>query len=289
MPTFSADRLRRFATEVFRASGFSAEEAEVVSRSLVDANLCGHDSHGLIRIPQYLNAQAAGRLKAGAALTVLHETPAVLACDGGWGPGQVQAHRLLRRLVPKAREVGLAAGTLKHCGHVGRLGEYAEAAAAEGLALFGTVNNHGFGRAVAPPGGKTGRIGTNPLCLGVPAEPPVGAPRQSGLVPMRASVPPGGATPRPKPWLFTVARSAMPVFAAASAYSPSRPMWPECLSVPAARPSAWARGMRRSSRRCACTWPSPLPPSTTSTPAVSLTTVNGAPGTTRPSRMASIY
>jgi uncharacterized oxidoreductase len=173
VPTFPADRLRQFATDVFRASGFSAEEAEVVARSLVDANLCGHDSHGLIRIPQYLNALADGRLKLGPALTVLHETPAVLACDGGWGPGQVQAHRLLRRLIPKAREVGVAAGTLKHCGHVGRLGEYAEAAAAEGLALFGTVNNHGFGRAVAPPGGKTGRIGTNPLCLGVPAEPPV--------------------------------------------------------------------------------------------------------------------
>ena len=173
MPTFAADRLRRFASDVFRASGFPADEAEVVARSLVGANLCGHDSHGLIRIPQYLNALADGRLKLGPALTVLHETPAVLACDGGWGPGQVQAHRLLRRLVPKAGEVGVAAGTLKHCGHVGRLGEYAEAAAAEGLALFGTVNNHGFGRAVAPPGGVAGRIGTNPLCLGVPAEPPV--------------------------------------------------------------------------------------------------------------------
>jgi uncharacterized oxidoreductase len=176
VPTFPADRLRQFAAELFRASGFPADEAEVVARSLVGANLCGHDSHGLIRIPQYLTAQAAGRLKAGAALAVLHETPAVLACDGGWGPGQVQAHRLLRRLVPKARAAGVAAGTLKHCGHIGRLGEYAEAAAAEGLALFGTVNNHGFGRAVAPPGGAAGRIGTNPLCLGVPTapdEPPV--------------------------------------------------------------------------------------------------------------------
>jgi uncharacterized oxidoreductase len=173
VPTFPADRLREFAAELFRASAVPADEAEAVARSLVDANLCGHDSHGLIRIPQYLTALAEGRLKTGAALEVLHETPAVLACDGGWGLGQVQAHRLLRRLVPKAREVGVAAGTLKHCGHIGRLGEYAEAAAAEGLALFATVNNHGFGRAVAPPGGVAGRIGTNPLCLGVPAEPPV--------------------------------------------------------------------------------------------------------------------
>src|SRR5262249_3932803 len=73
-------------------------------------------------------------------------------------------------IIPKARALGVAAGTLHQCGHVGRLGEYGERAAREGLALFGTVNNHGFGRAVAPPGGKAGRIGTNPPCLAAPTE-----------------------------------------------------------------------------------------------------------------------
>src|SRR5207248_2405619 len=66
--------------------------------------------------------------------------------------------------------VGLAAGTLKHCGHIGRLGEYAEAVASHGMAFLATVNNHGFGRAVAPPGGTEGRIGTNPLCLAAPTK-----------------------------------------------------------------------------------------------------------------------
>jgi uncharacterized oxidoreductase len=137
----------------------------------VDANLCGHDSHGLIRIMQYLKALDDGVLQPAAPLSILHETPAVLVCDGHWGLGQVQAHRLLARLVPRARAVGLAAGTLLHCGHIGRLGEYAERAAAEGLALLATVNNHGYARGVAPPGGREGRIGTNPLCLGVPTAP----------------------------------------------------------------------------------------------------------------------
>jgi hydroxycarboxylate dehydrogenase B len=68
-----------------------------------------------------------------------------------------------------AREVGLAAGTLNQCGHIGRLGEFGERAAEQGLALFATVNNHGFGRAVAPPGGTRGTIATNPLCLAVPS------------------------------------------------------------------------------------------------------------------------
>src|SRR5262249_20477772 len=98
-------------------------------------------------------------------------TPALVTADGHWGLGQVQAHRLLRSLMPKARQLGVAAGTLKRCGHVGRLGEYAEAAAAEGMALFATVNNHGSGRSVAPPGGTEARISTNPVCLGAPTAP----------------------------------------------------------------------------------------------------------------------
>jgi uncharacterized oxidoreductase len=142
-----------------------------VANSLVDANLCGHDSHGVIRIVQYLKALDDDWLRAGVELKVLHETPALLACDGQFGLGQVQAHRMLGRLVPKARVAGVAAGTLKQCGHIGRLGEYAEAATAQGLAFLATVNTHGYGRTVAPPGGKVGIIGTNPLCLAVPGEP----------------------------------------------------------------------------------------------------------------------
>jgi uncharacterized oxidoreductase len=159
--------LERFARELFQAGGVPADESAVVARSLVAANLAGHDSHGVIRVPQYLTALDDGLLKTGVPLKVVSRTPAVLACDGGWGLGQVQAHRLLEQLVPLARGVGVAAGTLQRCGHIGRLGEYGEAAAEQGLALFATVNNHGFGRSVAPPGGSAGRIGTNPLCLAV--------------------------------------------------------------------------------------------------------------------------
>jgi uncharacterized oxidoreductase len=174
VPTVAADRLETFARELFVRAGFPPEESAIVAHSLVDANLAGHDSHGVIRIVQYLQALADGALHTGVALKIVRETPAVLVTDGGWGLGQVQAHRLLQQLVPRARAAGLAAGTLYQCGHIGRLGEYGEAAAAHGLALFATVNNHGYGRAVAPPGGMDGRIGTNPICLAVPAEP--GAP-----------------------------------------------------------------------------------------------------------------
>lgn len=75
---------------------------------------------------------------------------------------------MLDRLAAKVRAVGTASGTIRKCGHIGRLGEYAEWAAARGLVLFATVNSHGSGQRVAPPGGIAGRIGTNPLCFGAP-------------------------------------------------------------------------------------------------------------------------
>lgn len=168
MPTLTADALRELAGRLFQAAGASEEEARVVANSLVESNLCGHDSHGVMRVPQYLEFIEKGIYRVNVPLTVLSETPAVLAGDGGWGLGQVQAHRLLDRLVPKAQAFGVAAGTLRNCGHIGRLGEYAETAARHRLAFFAAVNSHGAGRRVAPPGGKEGRISTNPICFGAP-------------------------------------------------------------------------------------------------------------------------
>lgn len=168
MPTLAPAPLTDFARSLFVAAGVPQASAEIVARSLVDANLCGHDSHGVMRAPQYIGFLKSGQYQADPPFTVLNETPAVVAADGGWGLGQVQAHRLLRKLIPKAKAVGVASGTLRQCGHIGRLGEYAEAAAAERLALFAAVNSHGAGRRVAPPGGREGRISTNPICFGCP-------------------------------------------------------------------------------------------------------------------------
>ncbi|MBM3992994.1 MAG: Ldh family oxidoreductase [Planctomycetes bacterium] len=170
MPTFSAEKLTAFAKAMFLAAGVPEDEATRVATSLVLANLCGHDSHGMIRVIQYVDAIKDGRLKPGAPFNIVKQTAAVMVVDGGWGLGMVQAHRLLDRLIPRAEGLGLAAGTLKNCGHIGRLGEYAETAAARKMAFLATVNNHGFGRGVAPPGGKEARIGTNPLCVGIPTK-----------------------------------------------------------------------------------------------------------------------
>jgi uncharacterized oxidoreductase len=168
MPTLNPAALTDFVTAIFRKAGLPEDDARAVAVSLVGSNLRGHDSHGVMRVPQYAGFLEKGEYKAGVDLVVVHETLAVSVCDAQWGFGQVQAHRLLDRVLPKAKALGLSAGAMRNCGHIGRLGEYAERAAGEGLVLIGTVNNAGAGQRVAPPGGLQPRLGTNPLCVAVP-------------------------------------------------------------------------------------------------------------------------
>jgi uncharacterized oxidoreductase len=116
----------------------------------------------------YLSQLKNGELLPGAPLTVLSETPALVAADGGLGFGQVQCGKLVDRVAEKAREAGVASGTLRRSGHVGRLGEWVERAAFRGLAALITVNDNGVIRTVAPPGGTEGALSTNPIAIGVP-------------------------------------------------------------------------------------------------------------------------
>lgn len=168
VPVLSVRDLTDFSTRLFQAVGVRQPDAELVSQSLVGANLRGYDSHGVMRIPFYIGAIKDKRVDPTATLTIERETPAVLVCDGGWGMGQVLCHDLLSRLSAKAKTLGVATGTLRRAAHIGRLGEYAEAAAAQGLCTVVSANSHGSGQRVAPVGGKRGRLGTNPLCIGVP-------------------------------------------------------------------------------------------------------------------------
>jgi uncharacterized oxidoreductase len=168
VPIISAESLAAFAARLFEAVGVGQRESQIVSESLVGANLRGYDSHGVMRIPFYVAAIRDGRVKPGQTLEIEHETAAALVCDGGWGLGQVLARDLVGLLIAKAKLVGIACGTLRQAAHIGRVGEYAELAAEHGLASVICANGHGSGQRVAPVGGKQGRLGTNPLSIGVP-------------------------------------------------------------------------------------------------------------------------
>ena len=105
MPILSAEALTLFVTRLFTAAGVPEDDAWRVASSLVGANLRGHDSHGVMRVPQYIDYLEKGAYQVGVALRVEHETPAVVVCDARWGLGQVQAHRLLALIVPKATSI----------------------------------------------------------------------------------------------------------------------------------------------------------------------------------------
>lgn len=168
MPTLKPHALKSFAAHLLEAGGASAEESQLVAASLVDANLKGYDSHGVMRIPYYVQAMKDGEFVAGTELTILDEGPSRIVADANWGLGQVQAMRLIDLLTAKVRQAGLALGTMMHSGHIGRLGEYCEKTAADGLVSMLMVNSHGGAVRVAPPGGKAPRLSTNPLAIGVP-------------------------------------------------------------------------------------------------------------------------
>lgn len=168
MPQVAAADLTAFATRLLTAGGVQPAEAALVGTSLVEANLRGHDSHGVMRIPQYLESLQKGDIVTGAELLILQESSTLLVGDGQWGFGQTQTQRLTSALISKAQTAGVAVGTLRRCSHVGRLGEYCETAAAQGLVSLMMVNTHGFARRVAPMGGTAPRIGTNPLAIGSP-------------------------------------------------------------------------------------------------------------------------
>lgn len=168
MPTISPESLTLFAEQLLLAGGATAEEARITAASLVDSNLRGYESHGVMRIPYYMDAIKSGEVVPNAELKILDQGASRIVADAQWGFGQVQAVRMLELLTPLAKAEGLAIGTMIQSGHIGRLGEYCEMAAARGLVSILMVNSHGAAVRVAPPGGTTPRLSTNPLAIGVP-------------------------------------------------------------------------------------------------------------------------
>ena len=167
MPTLGVAPLTTLIAEIFAAIGCSPEESADIAASLVDANLTGHDSHGVVRVPRYVDWQAKGMLIAGRTCAVVNDTPVLAVLDGLYGFGQTVARQAVRLGVEKCRAGGLSAIALRNAGHVGRVGEWAEVAAAAGLVSVHFVNAP-QSVMVAPFGGIDRRMSTAPVCIGVP-------------------------------------------------------------------------------------------------------------------------
>ena len=162
-----ADPLRRLTAEVFTAAGCSAEEGGCIAQHLVEANLTGHDSHGVIRIPRYLQWMRDGTLVPGRTIAVVTENEVMAVVDGQHGFGQSVGTQAVELGLRKARDNGVAIVALRNAGHLGRIGDWAEMAVEAGLVSIHFVNVAGS-LLVAPFGGTERRMSTNPFCVGVP-------------------------------------------------------------------------------------------------------------------------
>ena len=166
---FDASQLQTFTRNIFIAADTPPHIANDVAEIIIKANLAGHDSHGVLRIPSYLDGIENGGIRPDAEPDVLQETDNTLHIDGGNGFGHYTARYAIRRAIEKAKSEGTCFATLTRTGHIGRVGEYAQEAAESGYIGIVTVGggSKGGGR-ILPFGGAVGALGTNPIAIGVP-------------------------------------------------------------------------------------------------------------------------
>jgi LDH2 family malate/lactate/ureidoglycolate dehydrogenase len=159
--------LHEFAVRVFEAHGTSKENSNIVADHLVEASLRGVDSHGIVRIPVYVQGIQDGEIDPKATPQLVRETSSTAVVDGRRGFGQVAALLATKTAAVKAKSTGAASVAARNLSHVGVLGYYGGILARDGL--VGQAYTSGFPR-VAPWGGKGKLFGTNPICYAFPVE-----------------------------------------------------------------------------------------------------------------------
>lgn len=164
---FNAQALTRAVEAIVLAGGSSAREAKLVATNLVGANLRGHDSHGVGMVPRYVDSMQEGGLQVNQSPRIVFDGGALLTIDGQRGYGQVIGEDSIAIGIARARQHGSCVLGLSNTHHLGRIGQWAEQATAQGLVSLHFVNV--LARPiVAPWGGGDGRMGTNPCCIGIP-------------------------------------------------------------------------------------------------------------------------
>jgi uncharacterized oxidoreductase len=170
MPVVQADRLIRIGAALLVAAGASEEEAAAVATGCVNANLAGHDSHGVIAIPTYIDRIKAGHIVPGAKWTIVQESPTTTVIDGNWGFGFHVNAKAMAYTIEKAKTANVAACTVFRQSHVGRLAAYPLMAAKAGMIALATADSGRSPKHVAPFGGREARLGTNPISIAVPSD-----------------------------------------------------------------------------------------------------------------------
>jgi LDH2 family malate/lactate/ureidoglycolate dehydrogenase len=170
MPKVAAERLREIGEALFVAAGTPPQEAATVMRHVVAANLAGHDSHGIIQVPTYIERIKVGHIVPGAPWVIVKESSTTTVVDGNWGFGYVVNERAMKLTIDKAKSANVAAATVFRQGHIGRVASYTLMAAREGMIGIATADSGRSPKAVAPFGGREARLGTNPISIAMPSD-----------------------------------------------------------------------------------------------------------------------
>jgi uncharacterized oxidoreductase len=170
MAKVPAEKLRDIGIALLEAAGASHEEATAVATGCVNANLAGHDSHGIIMVPNYIDRIKAGHIVPRAQWTIVQESPTTTVIDGNWGFGYAVTHDAMRMTIEKAKKSNVAAATVFRQSHIGRLAAYPLMAVEEGMIGLITADSGRSPKIVAPFGGREARLGTNPISIAVPSD-----------------------------------------------------------------------------------------------------------------------
>ena len=168
MKVFSAKYLRDVGIQLFTACGAPADEATILTDNLVQASLMGLESHGVTRYIQYTEHVLIGKIKPGAPIRVIKETPTTAIVDIGFNFGPVGASRMVDIVCQKASASNMACVVSQNCHHVSRLGSYVQKIAERDLIGLAWANSSKHGHFVVPFGGREGRLATNPIAYGIP-------------------------------------------------------------------------------------------------------------------------
>lgn len=162
-------QLRAAMQELVRGFGSEAREVELVVDNLVEANLTGHDSHGVGMLPRYTDSFLEGGLVPNAHVKAVLDAGAMLRLDGQAGFGQVVGHEAMLMGIERAKKHGTCIMALGNAHHLCRIGAWAEMAIEAGLISVHFTNVISRG-SVAPHGGSDARFGTNPFTVGIPVK-----------------------------------------------------------------------------------------------------------------------
>ena len=168
MPTLRAPDLDALARACLQQVGVPRADAALVAEHLVEAGLLGHDTHSVLRLPQYVQMVRDGQVTPGAELVVLNECAGGGRLSGQWNYGPVTATEAVRWALDKLGDGAVAVVGVRDCNYVARLGRFVELATRADCIGLIAANGHGGDGAVAPFGGRSRRLPTNPICCGIP-------------------------------------------------------------------------------------------------------------------------